>query len=283
MNRLQKKCLLATAGFHLLLLVILLVGPAFFSPKPKPDDLQLLDVIPANAIDAAFSSGVKNAQPPAPTPVVTQPQPAPQPQPVQPQPKPVVTPPTLMEKVEKFFNPAPEKLPPDDSAQPKEHVIKPDLTPVTHVAPKNTTTTAAPDNSQKNAKAKALAAALKALRSNLSSGTMIDLPGNSSVAYANYTSVVKSIYDAAWNNEALTLPNSIADKNETVKVSVTITRDGTVENARIIAPSGDAALDASVQKTLDRVSFIAPFPDDMPEKEWTRTISFNSELEKNSE
>ena len=66
MNRLQKKCAIATAGFHLLLLVILIVGPGFFAPKPKADDLQILDVIPANLIDAAFNSGVRNAQPPPP-------------------------------------------------------------------------------------------------------------------------------------------------------------------------------------------------------------------------
>ncbi len=61
MNRLEKKCLIATAGFHLLLLVILFVGPAFFSSKPKPDDSQVLDVIPANLVDAAVSSGVRGA------------------------------------------------------------------------------------------------------------------------------------------------------------------------------------------------------------------------------
>ena len=86
MNRLQKKCVLATAGVHLLLFVILLVGPAFFQPRPKADDLNVLDVIPANLIDAQFTSGVRNAQPPAPTPVVTPP--TPQPQPTPPPPKP---------------------------------------------------------------------------------------------------------------------------------------------------------------------------------------------------
>jgi TonB family protein len=268
MNRLQKKCLLATAGFHLLLLVILLVGPAFFSPKPKPDDLQLLDVIPANAIDAAFNSGVKNAQAPAPTPIVTPP--APQPQAVQPQPKPVVTPPTLMQQVEKFFKPAPDKLPPDDSAKPNEHVIKPDLNPVTHVAPKNTTTTTAPDASQKNAKAKALAAALKALRSNLSSGTTIDMPGDSSAAYANYASIVKSVYTQAW-----TPPDDTTSDDANVKVSITIANDGTVISAHIIGASGDASVDNSVQKTLDRVQQIAPFPDGATEKERTYIINFN--------
>ena len=68
MNRLQKKCVMATAGVHLLLLVILFVGPAFFYSRPKADDLQVLDVIPAHLIDAAFNSGVANAQPPPPAP-----------------------------------------------------------------------------------------------------------------------------------------------------------------------------------------------------------------------
>jgi TonB family protein len=262
MNRLQKKCLLATAGFHLLLLVILIVGPAFFSPKPKADDLQVLDVIPAVAIDAAFSSGVKGAQPPAPTPVVTPPPPAPQPPPVQP--------PTLVKQIMNFFKPAPEKFPPDDSAKPKEHVIKPDLTPVTHIAPKNSTTTAAPDDSQKNAKAKALASALRALRSNLSSGTTIDMPGNSSVAYANYASIVKSKYTQAW-----TPPDDTTSDDANVKVSITIANDGTVISAHIIGTSGDAGVDDSVQKTLDRVQQIAPFPDGATEKERTYIINFN--------
>jgi len=84
MNRLQKKCVIGTAGIHLLLLVILFVGPAFFYSKPKADDLQVLDVIPANLIDAAFNSGVANAAPPPPAPVAP-PQPPP--------PAPVVTPP----------------------------------------------------------------------------------------------------------------------------------------------------------------------------------------------
>ena len=44
MNRLQKKCVIATAGFHLLLLVILFVGPAFFWSREKPDDTPVLDM-----------------------------------------------------------------------------------------------------------------------------------------------------------------------------------------------------------------------------------------------
>ena len=64
MNPLQKKCILATAGFHLLLLLILFVGPGFFRRETPPVDLPMLKVIPLNAIDAALSSGVAKATPP---------------------------------------------------------------------------------------------------------------------------------------------------------------------------------------------------------------------------
>src|SRR5208282_5564809 len=139
MNRLQKKCAIVTVGFHLLLLVILIVGPGFFAPKPKAD-LQILDVIPANLIDAALNSGVRDAQPPPP--VV---QPAPQP----PAPQPVVTP------------PAPPKV---ETPEPIKQIVKA-LTPepkpvekpkvqintqlVTRVPPKNPPTT---DNSREKAR-----------------------------------------------------------------------------------------------------------------------------------
>src|ERR1700691_2477182 len=147
MNRLQKKCLVATAGFHLLLLVILLVGPAFFAPKPKADDSQVLDVIPANLIDAAFSSGVKNATPPAPTPIATPP-----PQPTPPAPKPIVQPapapqPTFLTKLEKILTPEPAN-PPPALTESQSHKIQVNTQLVTRTSPKNSTTAAPQDNSQ---------------------------------------------------------------------------------------------------------------------------------------
>jgi TonB family protein len=281
MNRLQKKCVIATAGFHLLLLLILVFGSAFFSPRPKPDDTQLLDVIPANLIDAAFNSGVRNATPPAPAPVVVPPpQPVPptpvvQPAPQPPAPKPVVTPPpTLSERVANFFKPEPAKPTPDltpveKPAKSQPHKIQPNLTPTVRAAPKNSPNNNPPKN------ARAVNTALKNLRNNLSSPTEVTPPGDSTVAYANYASVVKSIYDRAW-----TLPDSIANDDENVKVTVTIASDGTVISARIIERAGDAPVDASVQRTLDRVTFIAPFPDGATEKERTYTINFNPQIKK---
>jgi protein TonB len=266
MNRLQKKCVMATAGVHLLLLVILFVGPAFFYSKPKADDLQVLDVIPAHLIDAAFNSGVANAQPPPPAPAAP-PQPPP--------PAPVFTPPVpVPEKIVKAepVKP-PDKLSPDNlepvktaKTEPRKIQISTQL--VTRTAPKNSP--AADNSQQQQRQAQAIRSALRNLKSNLTPGTTIDMPGNSSVAYANYASVVKSIYEQAW------VPPDNADNDEAnAKVSVTIANDGTVISAHIVTPSGDAGVDASVQRTLNRVTFIEPFPDGAKEKERTYIINFN--------
>jgi TonB family protein len=264
MNRLQKKCVIATAGFHLLLLVILFVGPAFFNSKPKADDSQVLDVIPANLIDAAFNSGVKGAQPPPPAPIVVLQQPTPPaPRIVQPAPAPQ---PTLLTRLETIFKSEPAK-----PVENQPHKIQPNLTPVVRTAPKSS------DNNPKlnSTEVKKLA---KSLKTKLSPATQIEMPGESSVAYANYASAVKSIYDQAW-----TLPDSVANDDENVKVSVTIASDGTVISSSIVTPSGDASVDNSVQRTLDRVTFIAPFPEGATDKERTYTINFNPQIKKLSE
>ena len=278
MNRLQKKCLIATAGLHLLLVLVLLFGSAFFTHHEKPDETQLLDVIPANLIDAAFNSGVKNAQAPAPTP----------PQPPTP-PKAVVTPPTpppptpvpaptLMQRVENIFTPEPKQLtldePTEPATKPKEHKSKVDLTPV-----KRTTRKVTPDTSDADAReaakaakqrARAIAAAARAIKDNASSATTVEMPGTGSVSYANYASVVKSIYERAWR-----APDDTANDDANTRVSVTIGSDGTVISSRILDRSGDSKVDASVQRTLDNVNFVAPFPDGAKEKEKTFIINFN--------
>lgn len=268
MNRLQKKCVLATTGFHLLLLLILFVGPAFFWAREKPDDTPVLDLIPANLVDSA-STGMQNAQPPPPAPaVVTPPQPTPQPPTPTPQvEKPVVTPPapTLVERVEKLFKTTEEK-PLHTKTENSPHTPKVNLTPVTRVVPKNssTLTKTTTDNS------KAIASALRALRKNLSAPTTVAPVGNSSVAAANYAQVVKSVYEQAW-----TPPDSTASDDANVKVRVTIASDGRVISAEVIGPSGDASVDRSVQNTLDRVTDIAPFPPGSADTERTYIINFN--------
>ena len=120
MNRLQKKCLIATAGTHLLLIVALLCS-GFVTSKPKPDETPAVEVIPANVIEAAFSSGVKNApKPPSKPPEIKPPEPQvqPKPEPVKPAPKP---------------EPKPEVKP--DPEPVKSEKPDPDLTPVVKPKP----------------------------------------------------------------------------------------------------------------------------------------------------
>src|SRR3954467_15637660 len=97
MNRMHKKCFIGSAGVHLLLVVILFVGPLLLSAKSKPDNTPILDFVPYITVDSLMSGGGSAtakpppAAPPAP-PVITPPQPAPEPkhdpEPEKEQPKP---------------------------------------------------------------------------------------------------------------------------------------------------------------------------------------------------
>jgi len=260
MNRLQKKCVVATVGVHLLLLTILIVGPAFFAPKPKADDLQVLDVIPANLVDAAFNSGVANAAPPPPEPVAP-PQPPP--------PVPVVTPPPPAPDKAEMVKP-PDKLSPSDlkpvNNTPKPEPRKPEISTklITRTAPK-----AAPNvKANDAARQKAIKTALKTLKSNLTSGTVVDAPGSGSVAYASYKDALGSLYYNAWN------PEGAGNDEANTYVRITVATDGTVIDARIITPSGDEKMDASVQRALQRVPSVSPLPDQSKVQQ-EFTIMFN--------
>ena len=291
MNRLEKKCLIATVGLHLLLVLVLLFGSAFFTHHEKPDDTTLLDVIPANLIDAALSSGVKNAQPAAPTPpqppqpIQPPTPPQPKPEPVkQPDPEPVKPAPSLVKQVENFFKPTPPKPvadepTPEPAPKPKPHIIKPVMTTVKRDPAKVKADTSEADAAREAAKeakeakkrtAAAFANAARSIKENATSATTVEMPGTGSVSYANYASAVKSVYERAWRT-----PDDAANDEANTRVSVTIGSDGTVISSRILDRSGDSKVDASVQRTLDRVTFVAPFPDGAKEKEKTFIINFN--------
>ena len=185
-----------------------------------------------------------------------------------------------MERVTKIFTPDPPKPVPVDNTEPapkpKAHVVKVDLKKVTHTAPKVTDTSeadareAAKEAKAAARRAKLIAAAARAIEDNASSATTVEMPGTGSVSYANYASVVKSVYERAWRT-----PNDASNDDANTRVSVTIGSDGTVISSRILDPSGDSAVDASVRRTLDNVNFIAPFPDGAKEKEKTFIINFN--------
>jgi periplasmic protein TonB len=272
MNRLQKKCVIATVGIHLLLLTILIVGPAFFNPQPKADNTQVLDIISPNVIEAAFNSGRKDATPPPPAPEVTPSPPVPAPPtpamqtPPPPEPKPVMTP-TLPERLKNLFTPEPKPEPVKPAPQKTEsqtHQIQVSTQLVMRTAPKNSSSK---DNSRQTANA--INSAIKNLRRNLSPGMVVDVPGNSSVAYSSYKDALATIYYNAW----VTPDEAAADEADTI-VKITVASDGTVISARIVTSSGDEKTDASVQRALNRVPSVPPLPD-KSKSEQEFTIDFN--------
>lgn len=93
-------------------------------------------------------------------------------------------------------------------------------------------------------------------------------PGEVSV---NYRDIIASKYYNAWS-----APADLDDANTpVVTASVTISRDGNVISARITKPSGNRAMDRSIQNTLEAVTFIEPFPASSKDQQRTITIQFN--------
>jgi TonB family protein len=282
MNRLQKKCLVAAAGSHLLVVVVV-VCSGFVRPKPSVDDVQLLTMIPSTAVDRAVNAGRRDVPLPTPTPMVAPPVPVPEPQTPPPQPPEVkpIEPVRPVEPVAQPPRPEPDDAKPDDLPTPKppkqKHEIKVDLTEVTRNPKKaqEHPDTHAEKEAQKLAqraleRERAFNKVLNTIRDKATTSTSIDMPGDSTEAYASYASIVKTVYTEAW-----IMPQNADNDLANVKVSITIANTGRVMDAHIVEPSGDASVDRSVQRTLDRVTELRPFPDGATDKERTYIINFN--------
>jgi TonB family protein len=285
MDRLQKKCLIVSAGIHLLMMCILLVGPAFVPTKPPPADTPILDFIPDKLVDADVTGGGNpNARRPAPAPElpkpapVVQPQPKPQPpqpepaQPKQPDPEPPkdliknnITDPDAVDTPRKPRKP---------NISLKETLRKPSAT----AKPRPADNTAAQEQEQLLADQRRIAHQLKgaanSVREGTASATAIEDsygPGGGGPSYASYVAWVKTVYENAWRP-----PDETTMEDAIVKASITIARDGTILAARITIPCGESRVDRSVRDVLDRVRTIGkPFPEGAREAERTYTISFN--------
>lgn len=288
MSRTQKKCFIASTGVHLLLLLVLLFGPAFISSKDKSENTEVLDFIPAMAIDGqAFNRG--GAPAPAPTPA-----PTPQPQVAQAAPPPPVVPPTPAPK------PEPEKISepePPKNLKPNPEALEADKPPKTKPKPQISTKIvtrnaddlrkAAQKQAEQNAAkerqqlANALGKAATSLKTDLSGSTQIKFSdglgvgGGSGPAYANWFSILQTIYDRAWE-----VPDSINDDSANVKASVTIARDGTVLSWSIVTPSGNSTVDRSVRAALESVTHVSALPATAKEEQRTVIINFNLKAHK---
>ena len=273
-KRLQRKCIIASTGFHLSLLVVLLFGSAFFtSEEPKKKYLEVITIMPDVTTDVPnVTGGTPNVAPPPPAP----------PNPVR-QPDPPSTP-----KDEPKTEPVTEKKPEPVKPTPNSFSEKPDkprkptidltLKKGTQTGKKTTTQTQKQTSNNDSARdiARAFDAASRTIRENLSSSTKVGIPGpgNGEFLSAGYENVIQSVYQARYDVE-LSSASEAGERQTEVGVSVTIRRDGTVISSRILQPSGSPALNKLVQRVLDKVTFIAPFPPKSSDTQRTFNIIFD--------
>lgn len=276
MTRLEKKCLIAAASTHGLLFVILLVGPAFFTPRETAESHRIITVIPYNVTDDATSSGahttIATQQPPPPPASQTK---DPVSEPVHQEPVHVETPVKTQTKIEKTEEPTPVKV------KPQHHLDPSDLAMVKKPVKNTPTTTKATDDTKAREAAAqkanddrrraAFNNAIHGIGQSTSKPVIIDAgPPGSGEAMANYSDIVYSIYMAAW-----TPPASLEDESATVTARVTIARSGKVVHGEITRPSGNPALDRAVRAALDNVNFIAPFPPAATDSQRSYIFNFN--------
>jgi len=269
MDRLQKKCLIASLGTHGLLLLIVMFGSAFFIAKKSLVNVPAIRVVPGKLVDTALSGGGGTPTVPPSEDKVKGETLMPQPEQPPTPPKPVPTPPkpqqpaaepkrlTLVPKVRNTPKPATE------TATPK---LK--LTPVD--SSKNN---AKPDNRDSKARneiADKIGEKVANLRSGFEQGTAVQVNGPGGEAFVDYAQWVKQVYQDAW-----IVTDELDDEQATAKVSVTIARDGRVTASEMTRKSGNTVLDKSVERTLLRVRMIRPFPEGAKDSERTFIINFN--------
>lgn len=301
MNRLNKKCYIASAAFHSLLLGIFLFGSAFLVPQDKPESHQVLKAYnPDDVTDALNSTGGNPnvaVVPPSSEPPPVAP-PVPITPPVQPPPQPRVEPkpePKRVETPKPVELPKPKPLTPKDlepikpkpvkdtpKAKPSKIVInpnelKPTTRPVSKQPVKDTAEADARAREQAARDAKRKADAFGQMVKNIdrntsSRATPMELPGfgGRGALSAAYKDIIQSTYTSAWSP-----PADLSDDTATVVASITIASDGRVMSGRITNRSGNAAMDRSIQNTLDNVTYIQPFPPGSKDRERTYSISFN--------
>jgi TonB family protein len=276
MNRLQKKCIIFSVSLHVMLVGILLFGSAFLNSEPKAESPPLLTAFDPNMINNLLTKGGNpNVQ-------VAPPTSLPQSKPVE-IPKPADPPKVKREATEKVDPPEPVKKIKSSDEEPKpkkRETLSDDELKLTK--PSVSKPVKRRDDSDSKAKeyadarraAQDVDRAVRNLSNKLSTSTAVELPnpyGTGGPLSASYRDLVASTYNAAWSS-----PPGLNDDSAKVTVTVTIARDGRVVMGRIKRPSGNSAMDESIQNMLDTVTRMpAPFPEGSTDPERTFVITLS--------
>jgi outer membrane biosynthesis protein TonB len=246
MNRLNKKCCIASTGVHLLVGLVAFVGPAFTSSdntvEEKTHIISL--VLPPDESDEPDPGGQSEA---AVSPDTRRSAVVPDPmEPAESAPPELVREPSFRSQKQ----PAPRKLPRVSTDVTFRN--KPPLSP-------------SPDRgksmrSEASTLPDAFFEAGNRVRKGGSAPTIIEpSPGrfDGGAPNSSYSDLVRAVYDRAW-----ILPADVSARAAAVTVRVIIRRDGTVRSTEFITSSSDARFDASIQNVLKQVSTIGqPFPE----------------------
>ena len=253
MGRLKRSCVVGSVVFHVLILATLVIGPMLLAKRDET--VRVIELIPSDVIDKLLAPAAPVAPPPAPTP------PKPEPKKIKPKP----TPP----------KPEPKKIKP--KPKPKPVLSKPKIKPKpkpkikvnlnSNIRKPDTRNTKAEQEAAKQREA--LNRSLNKLDTKLSDRTAVNVPLGL-YASANYESLIRRKY-----MDATIHPGAISG-DPVVKVRLVIARNGRVISARVTGQSGFASWDRAVQKALDRVKFIKPFPESMKGSQQTFNLNFNS-------
>ena len=279
MSRLLKKCLILSVGLHVVLAALLIFGAAFLAAKVDKLPPQLSMIAPDVLDELLNPQSVSNPVPTRQAKVQPQPSP-PTPKP----PKQVVNP----RPPQKAVRPDPPiKVKPKVPKAPTKSPTKP-KTPTKKTAPRspikiatNTKTAKGSNNPRPNnpprqpvINSKEISN-IKSSRNNLSSAIKVNVTGSNAAAFTTYSQYVVGVYKRTWNP---LIPSGVTSTRVAV-VSVTVSRTGRVISARITRKSGDAALDRSVQRALDRVKSIGkPFPSGSSDQQRTFTLDFTPRM-----
>ena len=259
MGRLKRSCVVGSVVFHALTLALLVLAPVLLAKRVEK--VQVIDLIPSEIVDQIMAPPASVAPPTPPTPAPTKPTP-PKPKPKPPDPIPPKPKPKQVEVVKP--KPKPKPVKPKINVNLKSTLRQPDTQKV------KAQQAAAERARQAEAKRQAaLKQSLNKLDSKLSGRTSVNVP-QGRYAAANYESLIRRKYV-----DATIHPGTISG-DPVVKVQLVIARNGNVISARIIGVSGLASWDRAVQKALDRVKRIAPFPAGMSGAKKTFNLNFNS-------
>ena len=281
MDRIAKRCFVASLALHGTLLGVVLVGAAFSQRSRSTEVVPVPPVlIPGPSVDAILNGVSEGSSlPPNPTPSTPH------------APRVVVTPPAPVPpstpRASKNSTPREEKpVNPVKAGKPIETVDNNAKSLVSTVLVKRPRTTEgtisknshdsearkATDKSQHQRNSDIDHAMDKLASLSNDRLTMSDMPGTGSGGSGpvNYRQAVLGAFDDAWNP-----PAEITDNVAVAVARITVHRSGKLTDARIIKGSNNALMDRSVQSALEAVKSLPPFPQGATDLERVFNIEFN--------